>query len=45
MAHFVVEPANGAAMRLYRRVGFKDNGRQLMTLRLDAPLHIEWPTS
>lgn len=39
--HLETEPANGAAMRLYRRVGFKENGRQLMTLRLDAPLHIE----
>ena len=39
--HLETEPANGAAMRLYRRVGFKESGRQLMTLRLDAPLHVE----
>ena len=39
--HLETEPANGAAMRLYRRAGFKENGRQLMTLRLDAPLHVE----
>lgn len=39
--HLETEPANGAAMRLYRRVGFRENGRQVMTLRLDAPLHVE----
>ena len=39
--HLETEPANGAAMRLYRRAGFRENGRQLMTLRLDTPLHVE----
>lgn len=42
--HLETEAANGAAMRLYRRAGFRESGRQLMTLRLEAPLHIEEPT-
>lgn len=37
--HLEVDRANAVAHRLYRRAGFEENGRQLLTLRLLAPLH------
>jgi GNAT superfamily N-acetyltransferase len=37
--HLEVERGNGPAQRLYRAAGFEDNERQLLTLRLAAPLH------
>ena len=37
--HLEVERSNAAAKHLYRRAGFEDNERQLLTLRLAPPLH------
>lgn len=36
--HLEVDRANDAAHRVYRRAGFKENGRQLLTLRLVVAL-------
>jgi len=38
--HLEVERGNEGAQRLYRQVGFTDNARQLLTLRLAAPSHL-----
>jgi GNAT superfamily N-acetyltransferase len=35
-----VGPSNETAQRLYRRSGFEDSGRLLLTLPLAAPLHV-----
>lgn len=37
--HLEVDRANATAQRLYRSAGFADPDRQLLTLRLRAPLH------
>jgi diamine N-acetyltransferase len=37
--HLEAERDNAAAQLLYRGAGFRDNGRQLLTLRLREPLH------
>jgi diamine N-acetyltransferase len=37
--HLEAERDNQAAQLLYRGAGFRDNGRQLLTLRLQEPLH------
>ncbi len=37
--HLEVGRENGAAQALYRRAGFKDTDRQLLTLRLADPTH------
>jgi ribosomal protein S18 acetylase RimI-like enzyme len=42
--HLEVGRDNAAAQALYRKVGFADTDRQLLTLRLDEPSHV-WPTN
>jgi ribosomal protein S18 acetylase RimI-like enzyme len=37
--HLEVGRDNSAAQALYRRAGFEDSGRQLLTLRLADPTH------
>lgn len=39
--HLEVDRANAPAQRLYRKLGFRSNDRELLTLRLEQPAHRE----
>lgn len=39
--HLEVDRANAAAQRVYRKAGFESHDRQLLTLRLAAPMHVD----